>query len=270
MPLDTSSYSLSLLRLDGRRWSELRTIESRLSVKPSADGSSLFTIGRTSVICLISGPHETRRTGGAASDSKVVTLDVEISMPGFSSADSRRRVGKGDRRAAEMAYTVQSSFAEVIQKGLYPSSTISITLHVLSQDGSLLAALINATTLGLIDAGIPLRNYLTACTAGVLASATISGKSAPKGPKIPGLNVSLGDEADDPLMDVSGLEEQEVPFITIGLLGEKEVVTCVLETRVELGRVEELVAVAVEGCRGIRKLLDGAVREHGRRVLNED
>jgi exosome complex component RRP41 len=269
MPLDTSSYALSLLRLDGRRWSELRTIEARLSVKPSADGSSLFSIGRTSVICLISGPHEARRTG-PASDTKQVSLDVELSMPGFSSAGDRRRVGKGDRRAAEMAYTIQSSFAEVVQAGMYPSSTINITLHVLSQDGSLLSALINATTLALIDAGIPLRNYLTSCTAGVLSSSTISSKGAPKPPKIPGLHVSLGDEADDPLMDVSNLEEQEVPFITIGLLGDKEVVTCVLETRVELGRVEELVAVAVEGCREVRRVLDKAVKEHGRKVLDED
>src|SRR6201994_2593783 len=51
MPLDTSSYALSLLRLDGRRWNELRRIHAQISTQPAADGSSYLEMGNTKVLC---------------------------------------------------------------------------------------------------------------------------------------------------------------------------------------------------------------------------
>ena len=46
MPLDTSTYSLALLRLDGRRWNELRHIHAQISTQAAADGSSYLEMGR--------------------------------------------------------------------------------------------------------------------------------------------------------------------------------------------------------------------------------
>src|ERR1700761_4612724 len=95
----------------------------------------------------------------------------------------------------------------------YPNSTISITLHVLAQDGSLLAALINASTLALIDAGVPMSDYLCACTAGSTTNSNTSRAAPRPQAAIPGLS-NLGDEdVDDPLLDLNGLEEQELPFL---------------------------------------------------------
>src|SRR5436189_2261561 len=50
MPLDTSTYSLALLRLDGRRWNELRRIHAQISTQAAADGSSYLEMGNTMVI----------------------------------------------------------------------------------------------------------------------------------------------------------------------------------------------------------------------------
>jgi exosome complex component RRP41 len=60
-----------------------------------------------------------------------------------------------------MQHTLSSTFSPIIFTTLYPHSTITISLHILSQDGSLLASLINASTLALIDAGIPMKDYGT-------------------------------------------------------------------------------------------------------------
>ena len=60
------------------------------------------------------------------------------------------------RRTLELAATIASTFEPVVQTSLYPRSQIDIYVHVLQQDGSLLAACINATTLALITAGVPL------------------------------------------------------------------------------------------------------------------
>ena len=59
MPLDTvSTYSQTLLRQDGRRWNELRRITASISTQPSSDGSSLLTMGNTTVVCTVTGPRE--------------------------------------------------------------------------------------------------------------------------------------------------------------------------------------------------------------------
>ena len=150
-----------------------------------------------------------------------------------------------------MQTTISSAFASTIFTHLFPHSTILITLHVLSQDGSLLAACINATTLALIDAGIPMRDYLVACTAGSTSS------------------YSSNDEKADPLLDLNGLEEQELPFLTVATLGASDAVSVlVMETRVQVGRLEGMLAVGVDGCKQVRSILDGVVRRQGKKILD--
>jgi exosome complex component RRP41 len=149
-----------------------------------------------------------------------------------------------------MQTTISDAFASAIFTHLYPHSTISITLHILSQDGSLLAACLNATTIALIDAGIPMRDYIVACTAGSTSS------------------YSSNDEKADPLLDLNGLEEQELPFLTVATLGESDKVSVlVMETRVQVGRLEGMLAVGVDGCKQVRSILDGVVRRQGKKIL---
>lgn len=157
----------------------------------------------------------------------------------------------GTRRTSEMQHTLASAFSSTIFTHLYPRSTISLSIHVLSQDGSLLAACINAGTLALIDAGIPMADYLVGCTAGSTAT------------------YNSNDESADPLLDLNGTEEQELPFLTVGTLGAGEKVSVlVMETRVQMARVEGMLAVGVDGCKQVREILDGTVRRYGKRLLD--
>ena len=156
-----------------------------------------------------------------------------------------------------MQSTISSAFASTLFIHLYPHSTITLTLHVLSQDGSLLAACLNASTLALIDAGVPMTDYVIACTSGSLAPSVSSHDSSGR---------HNGDA--DPLLDLNGQEEQELPFLTVGTVGAGEnVVVCVMESRVQVGRLESMLAVGVDGCKQVREILDGVVRRQGRKVL---
>ena len=149
-----------------------------------------------------------------------------------------------------MVSTLQNAFAATLFTNLYPQSRILISLHILSQDGSLLASLINASTLALIDAGIPMRDYITASTAGSTSS------------------YSSNDESADPLLDLNGSEEQELPYLTVATLGVSDKVSVlVMETRVQVGRLEGMLVVGVDGCKQVREILDDVVREKGREVL---
>lgn len=154
------------------------------------------------------------------------------------------------RRTQEMQYTISSAFASTVFTSLYPQSTISIVLHVLSQDGALLAACLNAATLALIDAGVPMKDYVAACTVGSTAS------------------YASNEEEADPLLDLNGLEEQELPFMTVGTSGGEDMVNVlIMETRVQVARLQAMLSVGLDGCKQIRQLLDGIVREHGKKLL---
>ncbi len=175
-----------------------------------------------------------------------------------------------DRRTAEMQHLLASSFSGAIPIHQYPHSTVSISLHVLSLDGGLLAALVNATTLALIDAGIPMLDYLVACTAGSSLSQR-SAESTSRPSRLPGLSIPSVD-VDDPLLDLNGLEEQDLPYLTVATLGgdASKVSALVLETRMSTARLEEMLSAALDGCKSVKKILDNVVREHGRNTLSAD
>jgi hypothetical protein len=106
MPLDTSAYSLALLRVDGRRWNELRRLHAQIRTQAAADGSSYLEMGHTKVMCVVTGPSEPgpRRGGagqggggsGGGGQSKEAEVAVSIVVAGFSSVDRKRRA-RGDK-----------------------------------------------------------------------------------------------------------------------------------------------------------------------------
>ena len=155
-----------------------------------------------------------------------------------------------------MQTTIANACSSSLFTHLYPHSLISIAIRILSQDGSMLAACINAATLALVDAGIPMSDYTIACTAGLaLSSPTIRGGE--------------GQDRTDPLLDLNGVEEQELPFLTVATLGAGEKVSVlVMESRVQVSRLESMLAVGVGGCKQVREILDRVVRAHGKKLLS--
>ncbi|KAL9130283.1 MAG: hypothetical protein Q9217_001494 [Psora testacea] len=256
MPLDTSTYHLAHLRLDGRRWNELRRLHAQISTQPSADGSSYLEMGNTKVLCAVSGPAEVKGQGrreGAERDNAVV--NVEVTIAGFAGVERKRR-GRGDRRINEIQSVIASAMSTTLFLNLYPHSTISLNIHVLSLDGSLRAACLNAATLALIDSGISMKDYVCACTSGL----------SPPAPS----HFTTGSDTQDPLLDLNNVEEQELPFLTVGTLGDGDrVVVLNMESRVQGGKLEGMLVTGVDGCRRIRGFLDGVVRERGAKVVAE-
>ncbi len=106
MPLDTSTYSLALLRVDGRRWNELRRCRAQMRTQAAADGSSYIEMGHTKVMCVVTGPRRARGPAGGAGGGggggaqgglkEGALVEVNIVVAGFSSVD-RRRPGRGDK-----------------------------------------------------------------------------------------------------------------------------------------------------------------------------
>lgn len=108
-------------------------------------------------------------------------------------------------------------------------------------------------------------DYLVACSAGCTSASAAPQRSS----SIPGLTAPepTGD-TEDPLLDLNGLEEQELPFLTVATLGASDKVSVLVsETRCHASRLEEMLAVAVDGSKRIREILDAVVRAHGKRMV---
>lgn len=102
-------------------------------------------------------------------------------------------------------------------------------------------------------------DYIVACTSGSTAATTYSTDHGP--------NAEAADTP-DPLLDLNGGEELELPWLTVATVGAGERVSVlVLEKRVRAEWVESMLAVGVDGCKQVREILDGVVRRHGQRVL---
>ena len=136
-------------------------------------------------------------------------------MAVFSTGERKNRP-RGDRKSLEMSQHLKQTFEATIKVELYPRSQIDIYVEVLQvvllsdwlthnnntnlclllqADGGNYCACVNAATLALIDAGIPLVDYVTACTASLVT-----------------------DTVDTPLVDVSNMESMTgSPELTVAV-----------------------------------------------------
>lgn len=235
-------YSPEGLRMDGRRWNELRRFECRINTHPnSSDGSSYVEQGNSKVVCIINGPMEPP-TKAQLSSTKA-TLNINLNITPFSSIDRKKR-SKNERRTQEIVTSLKRTFEQSIITNKYPRTTISINIHVLALDGGLIASITNAITLALIDAGIAMYDYIS--------------------------SVSAGWYDNTPLLDLNSLEEKDVSFLTIGVVGKSEkLALLILENKIPLDQLESVLAIAVAGGHRIRDMMDNEVRRHGELRLSK-
>ena len=123
-----------------------------------------------------------------------------------------------------------------MQTSIYPRSQIDIFVQVLQQDGGLLQACINGTTLALANAGIPLLDFVCAVTGGVHSTA--------------------------PMLDLTTLEENDIPHVTVAMMPRTGKVTLVtMETRLHVDRFEEIFRLAIDAGRVIHREMKAAVKD---------
>jgi exosome complex component RRP41 len=190
-------------------------------------------------------------------DNNNALVETEVTIASFAQTDRRRRT-KGDKRVQEIQTTISSAFQAHLFTHLYPRSSITISLHVLSLDGSLLAACLNAASLALVDAGVPMPSILAAVTSGMITSTD-------------------GVTPSDPVLDLNNAEELELPFLSVATVAglnedeEDKVSVLVMESRIQIGqeggKLEAMLAVGVDGCKQVRTIMEGVVRNHGARIL---
>ncbi|CAH2058162.1 unnamed protein product, partial [Iphiclides podalirius] len=226
------------LRLDGRRPNELRRIRCKLGVFTQPDGSAYLEQGNTKVLAAVYGPHQASKS---KTSTEGVVVNCQYSMATFSTGERKNRP-RGDRKSQEMSLHLRQSLTAAIKTELYPRSQIDIYVEVLQADGGAYCASVNAATLALVDAGIPLKAYACACTA----------------------SMAWRGSEPEPLVDVGHVEEAAggVCLTVSSLPSTGNVALLELSHKLHMDYFDVVLSRALQGCRDIEIILDRAVRDH--------
>ncbi|KAI8992502.1 putative exosomal 3'-5 [Pilobolus umbonatus] len=229
------------LRVDGRRVNELRKITAKTSVFSQADGSAYIEQGNTKCLAAVYGPREVRHRNQALADRAII--NVEFNIAPFSSIERNKR-SKSDKRSLEMAAFIRQTFEPIIFISQFPKTQIDIFLQVFQNDGGLLQICINAATLALADAGIPMLDYVCACSAGCIDK--------------------------EPVLDLNNLEESaETPELTLALLPRTGKVNLIeMESRLHIDKLAGVTELATDGCMQIHTILNSVIRQNTEHLMS--
>ena len=156
-------------RPDGRKIEELRDISFEAGLLPRTHGSGLFCRGETKALSIL--------TLGAPGDQQLVE-GMEISgkkrfmhhynFPPYSVGETRPMRGPG-RREIGHGMLVEKALLPIIPPVEQFPYTIRIVTEILSSNGSTSMASVTASSLALMDAGVPILNPATGISLGLMS-----------------------------------------------------------------------------------------------------
>ena len=145
------------IRPDGRKINEIRPLSSDISLLPRTHGSALFTRGQTQALSIC--------TLGALGDVQILDgLDMEESkrfmhhynFPPFSVGEARPMRAPGRREIGHGALGERALEPVIPNEKDFPY-TIRLVSEVLESNGSTSQASICASTMAMMDAGVPIK-----------------------------------------------------------------------------------------------------------------
>jgi exosome complex component RRP41 len=220
------------IRIDGREFNKLRPIKLEIGILDNANGSAYIEQGKNKILAGVYGPKEVHPKHLAKSDRAV--LRCRYHMAPFSVQE--RKSPAPSRREVEISKVIKEALEPAIFVEYYPRTSIELFIEVLQADGGTRCASLTAASLALADAGIPMRDLVVACAAG----------------KVDGHLV----------LDLNDVEDKEGEAdLPLALIPSLDAVTLLqMDGEVTLEEFEQLVNMAVEGCKQIHKLQKEALK----------
>lgn len=213
-------------RSDGRGIDELRSIKITVGVVKNADGSAYIEFGKNKIIVAVYGPREVHPKHMALPDRCV--LRCRYHMSPFST-DTRKNPAPS-RREVEISKVMRESLEPSLILSDYPRAVIDVFVEVLQADGGSRCAGINAASVALADAGINMRDLVSACAAGRLS--------------------------DNIVLDINDLEDKEGDAdMPVAYLPNLEQVTLLqLDGKLTTTQFSECLEKAISGCKSVYEI----------------
>ena len=149
-------------RQSGRAIDELRQVSIKAGIIKNADGSAIIEFGKNKIIAAVFGPKEVHPKHMMRNDKAIIKCRYHM-MP--FSTDTRKNPSLS-RREIEISKVIREAIEPAIIMEDYPRTAIEVYIEILQSDGGSRCAAINAASVALADAGINMRDLITACAAG--------------------------------------------------------------------------------------------------------
>lgn len=134
----------------------------KTGVISQAAGSAYVELDKTKVMCGVYGP----RQGGPGTDKVEFDrgrLDVDVKLATFATSGARGKVAQGDAER-EFSSMVHRALSGAVMTETFPKTTVDVFATVLEANGSELCATIAAASAALCEAGVAMRDLVSACT----------------------------------------------------------------------------------------------------------
>jgi polyribonucleotide nucleotidyltransferase len=172
------------VRIDGRKFDEIRPITCEVGILPRTHGSALFTRGETQVLaCTTLGTSQDEQKIDALRGESYKSFMLHYNFPPFSVGEAKPLRGPTRREIGHGA------LAEKAIKFMLPDGedfpyTIRLVSDVLESNGSSSMATVCGSSLSLMDAGVPIKEHVAGIAMGLVK----------EGDKVAVLTDIMGDE----------------------------------------------------------------------------
>jgi polyribonucleotide nucleotidyltransferase len=155
-------------RIDGRLFDQIRPIQCEVGVLPRTHGSALFTRGETQALGIVT-------LGSTGDEQRIETLDGNIFMPfmlhynfpPFCVGEARRLGSPGRREIGHGGLSTRAVEKVLPDKETF-DYTIRIVSEILESNGSSSMATVCASSLALMDAGVPISAQVAGIAMGLI------------------------------------------------------------------------------------------------------
>jgi polyribonucleotide nucleotidyltransferase len=161
-------------RVDGRKIDEVRPLFSEVGVLPRVHGSGHFMRGETQVlsVCTLGAPGDKQTLDGMETVGEKQYMH-HYNFPPFSVGEAKPLRGTGRREVGHGALAEKAVECMLPKKEDFPYA-IRVVSEVLNSNGSSSMASTCASTLALMDAGVPLEKPVAGIAIGLASDATRS------------------------------------------------------------------------------------------------
>ncbi|MBQ2661622.1 MAG: polyribonucleotide nucleotidyltransferase [Clostridia bacterium] len=156
------------IRPDGRKQDEIRPIWSEVGILPRTHGSGVFTRGQTQVltICTLGSIGDGQTLDGIG-DEEFKRYMHQYNMPPYSVGETRPMRGPGRREIGHGALAERALLPMIPSEEEFPYA-MRLVSEVISSNGSTSQASICASTLALMDAGVPIKKPVAGVAMGLI------------------------------------------------------------------------------------------------------
>lgn len=153
-------------RYDGRGFDETRKVEAKVGVVPRADGSAMFSFGDTVAVAAVYGPRPLHPQFLQNPQKGIIRCFYD--MISFSVTE-RKKPGPS-RRSQEISHVTQKALEPVLMLSNFPNTVVDVFINITQADAGTRTAGINAASLALAHAGIPMSDLVGSVSVGKIGN----------------------------------------------------------------------------------------------------